>query len=120
MPRIAPHVDYYTTPVRAASPQSIGIARALARSFTAGALRGTGAIRYGYPQIGSRNKFQGYANTPQLFTGYSPTKVAGGAFRGARPAIPSTSAPITMLNTPTMRAMATVTNATQLNGASYG
>lgn len=117
--RITPQVDHYQTPVRAAAPQAIGIARALARAFTAPALLGAGSIRYGYPQIGSRNKYQGYANTPQLFLGYSPRKVAAGAFRGAPAAIPSTSAPISTLNTPTMRAMATVTNQ-QITGAYYG
>lgn len=115
MTTIAPEVDYYTTPVRAAAPQAVAIARALARAFTRPSIRGSGAVRIGEPAIGTSHKFAGYANPPQLFLGYDPHKVAGGTFRGAHPALPSTSTPITALNTPTMRAMATVTNA-QLNG----
>jgi hypothetical protein len=111
MTTITPQVDYYQTPVRAAAPQAIAIARALARAFTRPAIRGAGATRLGEPAIGTRRKFQGYANTPQLFIGYNPRRVAAGAFRGPHPAIPSTSAPISTLNTPTMRAMATVTTA---------
>lgn len=111
MTTITPQVDHYETPVRAAAPQAIAIARALARAFTRTSIRGAGVTRLGEPAMGTRRKFQGYANTPQLFIGYDPRKVAGGTFRGQRPAIPSTAAPITTLNTPTMRAMATVTNA---------
>jgi hypothetical protein len=106
--RIVPRVDYYTTPVHAAAPQAIGLAGSLARLFTSVALRGAGAVRYGQPAIGTRGKFAGYVNPPQLFTGYSPGKVAGGTFRGAPGSLPSTNSPTTVLNSPLQRALSTV------------
>jgi hypothetical protein len=110
-----PRVDTYTVPVRAAAPQAIGIARALAFLFGGDVNGRSGTVRFGYPQIGNREKYQGYANTPQLFTGYDPRKVAAGTFRGAPGALPSTTAPASLLNAPLQRAMATVT-AAQLAG----
>jgi len=112
-----PQVDVYRTPVRAAAPQAIGIARALGAMLGRGINGHTGTIRYGYPALGDRNKFAGYANTPQLFMGYDPMKVARGAFRGAPGALPSTSNPTTLLNSPLQASMATVT-AGQLAGQS--
>ncbi len=109
MRRIVPRVDHYQVPVRAAAPQAIGLARGLAAWMTRRDIRGAGAVRYGYPQIGTRMKYAGYANPPQLFTGYDPRKVARGAFRGAPGALPSTSAPTNVLNSPLQRAMSTVT-----------
>lgn len=116
---IRPRVDHYQTPVRAAAPQAIALAVALARRITSPATRGAGTIKYGYPAIGTREKYAGYADTPQLFIGYSPSKVAAGAFRGAPGALPSTSTPTTLLNSPLQRAMATVTDQ-QLGGGQNG
>jgi hypothetical protein len=92
MRRIIPGVDVYRTPVRARHPL-----------FTAPALRGAGTVRYGQPSIGTRGKYLGYANPPQLFTGYDPRKVAAGTFRGAPGALPSTTSPVTALNNPLQR-----------------
>ncbi len=104
--RIIPRVDVYRTPVRASAPQAIGMAASLARLFTAPSLRGAGTVRYGQPALGTRGKFLGYAQPPQLFTGYDPRKVAGGTFRGAPGALPSTTGPVTALNSPLQRAVA--------------
>lgn len=113
-----PEVLEYRTPARAAAPQAIGIARALGALFGRGINGRTGTVRYGDGgQLGSREKFTGYGNTPQLFIGWDPKKVAGGMFRGRPGALPSTSAPTTVLNSPLQRAMATVT-AHQLAGQS--
>lgn len=115
MRTIRPRVDHYSTPVRAAAPQAIAMAVALGRRLTAPSLQGTGSIIYGYPDIGTRTKYAGYADSPQLFLGYSPSKVAAGAFRGSPGALPSTSAPATLLNSPLQRSMAAVTDM-QLGG----
>lgn len=108
--RQTPQVQVYRTPVRAAAPQAVGLALAAARRILGPAMRGTGAVRYGYPQIGTRAKYAGYANTPQLFLGYSPRKVAAGTFRGSPGSLPSTNSPTTLLNSPLQRSMATVTD----------
>jgi hypothetical protein len=115
MRRTIPAVDTYTVRVRAAAPQAISLARGLGELFGRGINGHTGTIKYGYPAIGSREKFQGYVLAPQAFTGYDPMKVARGAFRGAPGSLPSTSAPTTLLNSPLQRSMAAVT-ANQLGG----
>lgn len=115
MRRITPVVEHYQTPVRAAAPQAITLAMRLARLLGADINGSRGTIRYGYPAIAGRGKYQGYADTPQLFTGYSPQKVAAGAFRGAPGSLPSTSPPTSLLGNPLQAAMATVT-AQQLAG----
>lgn len=104
-----PQVQTYTTRVRAAAPQAIAIAQGLGRLFIRGVDGQTGTVRYGYPAIGTRAKYQGYAFPPQLFRGYDPRKVARGAFRGTPGALPSTSSPTTLMNNPLQNAMATVT-----------
>lgn len=106
-----PEVQEYRTPVRAAAPQAIAIARGLGRLYGR-AINGqtNGAVRYGYPAIGTRAKFTGYGFPPQLFRGYDPRKVAAGAFRGAPGALPSTSSPTTLANNPLQASMALVTS----------
>jgi hypothetical protein len=110
MRRIVPRVDVYAVPVRSAAPQAISIARGLAQAFTRTSLRGAGKVRYGAPALGDRAKFSGYAVPPQLFIGYNPRKVAAGAFRGNPGALPSTSSPLTTLNSPLQRATAMMTD----------
>jgi hypothetical protein len=105
-----PQVDIYRTPVRAAAPQAIGLARALARLFGGEDLRGAGTVRYGQAQIGTREKYAGYANPPQLFIGYDPRKVASGAVRNQPGALPSTNSPTTLLNSPLQASLTTITN----------
>lgn len=114
--RIVPRVDHYSVPVRAVSPQAAGLARRLAALLTAPAVIGAGTVRYGYPAPGTRAKYAGYADTPQLFVGYSPRRVAGGTFRGAPGGLPATSGPVNWGNAPLMRSMATLSSM-QLGGS---
>lgn len=108
--RIVPGVLTYATKVRLPAPQAIALARGIGALYGRGINGETGSVRFGYPAIGTRTKFAGYANTPQLFMGYSPRKVAAGSFRGMPGALPATSNPGTFpLNSPLQNAMATVT-----------
>lgn len=107
--RIVPGVLTYATRVRLPDPRAIGLARGIGQLYGRGINGQAGTVRFGYPAIGTRTKFQGYANTPQLFRGYSPRKVAAGSFRGVPGSLPSTSNPSTLLNSPLQNAMATVT-----------
>jgi hypothetical protein len=111
MTTIKPQVDVYTVPVRAAAPQAFGIARMLGALFGRGINGNVGTIRYGSMDIGTRSNFTGYADPPQLFTGYDPRKVAAGTFRGQPQGLPNTAAPPSPMNDALMRSMATVTNA---------
>ena len=114
-----PRVLRYTVRVRAAAPQAVAIATGLAwlhGKAINGSPGGNGAIRYGYPAIGTREKFQGYASPPQIFSGYTAKRVAGGAIRLTPAGLPSTSAPVSVLSSPLVRAMATVGSA-QMSGA---
>lgn len=104
-----PQVTTYSTPVRSAAPQATAIARGLGWLYGK-AIRGdAGAIRFGYPQIGMRNKYQGYVFPPQIFTGYDPAKVARGAVRVATPALSTNTLPQTETFSPLTQAMANVT-----------
>lgn len=112
---IQPHVTTYRVPVHSAPPQSIAIARALGRLFGRGIRGEVGTVRYGAPAIGTRTKFSGYASPPQLFLGYNPRKVAGGAVRVGPAKLPSASSPVSSMSNPLLRSMAQVTNV-QLGG----
>lgn len=103
-----PQVTTYSTPVRSAAPQAVAIAKGLGWLFGK-AIRGdNGAVRYGYPQIGTRAKYQGYVFPPQIFTGYDPGKVARGAVRVATPALSTNTVPQTENYSPLQQAMANV------------
>lgn len=119
MNRTVPTVLHYSVPVRAADPRAISLARRIAAAFTSTALRGAGTVRYGYPAIGDRAKYAGYVDPPQLFIGYSPARVAAGAFRGAPGSLPATSTVINPGNSPLMRSMATVSTV-QMGGSKSG
>lgn len=97
------------------APQTVALNLGLGRLYGHGINRRTGTIRYGQPAIGTRNNFTGYAFPPQLFTGYSAKRVATGAIRATPPALPSTTTPDTLLQSPLTRAMATV-GARQMTG----
>jgi hypothetical protein len=94
--------------LRGIAPQTVALNLGLGRLYGRGINSHNGAIRYGEPQIGSRNNFTGYAAPPQLFTGYSAKRVATGAIKPTQPALPSTTSPDTLLQSPLSRAMATV------------
>lgn len=105
-----PEVVNYRVPVRSAAPQAIGLARALGWLFGKSIKGDNGAIRYGYPTLGTRAKFTGYAYPPQLFVGYDPAKVAAGLIRADPASMPGESVtPYPANNSPMMRAMSAVT-----------
>ena len=87
--------DQATTRVRHANAYSVWMAGALGALHGRGIDGQTGTVRYGYPQIGMRNKYQGYANPPQLFIGWNPQRVAGGAVRPHLAGLPGGQAPYT-------------------------
>lgn len=114
-----PQVIEYRVPVHAAAPQAVALAVGLGwlhGKAINGSQDGNGFIRYGEPALGMRRKFTGYAFPPQIFTGYSARRVAGGAVRNQPASLPSTSTPDSLLRSPLQRAMATV-GAAQLGGA---
>jgi hypothetical protein len=88
-----PQVLQYRTPVWAAHPVSQWMASAIGRIWGKGISGGRGTIIYGYPQIGMRAKFQGYAYPQQMFTGWNPSTVAGGRIIPSPGGLPGTQAP---------------------------
>ena len=111
-----PQSTTFRTKVRWAAPQAIAQARGLGWLFGK-AIRGdNGAVIYGYPALGTRQKFTGYAYPGQLFIGYSARRVAGGAIRVTPSGLPSTSSTVTQLSSPLVQAMRTVTVG-QMTGA---
>lgn len=110
-----PQILDYRTRVWGSAPQAVQIARGLGWLFGKAIKGDNGAIRIGYPAIASRQKFAGYAQPPQIFTGYTAAKVAGGTVRVAPAAMPSVQAPIGMGANPLVSAMATV-SAGQMGG----
>jgi hypothetical protein len=105
---IKPKVLHYNTPVHAAHPISVGMASALGTLYGRGINGQTGTIRYGYPAPGTRRKYGGYVNPPQMFTGWSPASVAGGSVRRSPGGLPGTQAPPGYLS-PLLKAAMTVT-----------
>jgi hypothetical protein len=111
-----PRTTTYRTPVRWAAPQAIAQATGLGWLFGK-AIRGdNGFVRYGYPALGTRAKFTGYAFPGQLFIGYTARRVAGGAIRVTPSGLPSTSSADSQLASPLVQAMRTVTVG-QMTGA---
>jgi hypothetical protein len=111
-----PRTTNYRTPVRWAAPQSI--AQAVGLGWLYGkAIRGdNGHVIIGYPALGTRQKFTGYAFPGQLFIGYSARRVAGGSIRVTPSGLPSTSSSAGQLASPLVQAMRTVTVG-QMTGA---
>lgn len=115
---IKPQVLHYSTPVREAHPLSQRIAGALGglygRAINGGGLAG-GAVRFGYPQIGMREKFQGYVFPPQMFIGWNPHAVAGGTIRPTLGQLPGSQAPYGNTG-PLLAAMAAASGPTYTGG----
>ncbi len=115
-----PRVVTYHTPVRASAPQAVAIALGLGWLYGKAIRPGqNGTTRYGYPGIGQRNKYAGYVTPPQIFTGYSAARVAGGAIRATPAAYPSTTTPAAAAASPLTRALATV-GSSQMNARGHG
>jgi len=104
-----PKVTTYAVPVHEAAPQAIAIARGLGWLHGKAIKGDNGAVRYGWPAIGTRNNFTGYAFPPQIFTGYDPRRVAGGAVRVSTPALSTSTTPVSENYSPLQQAMANVT-----------
>lgn len=105
----------FRTTVRQAAPQAIGYASALGWLHGKAIKGDNGHTLYGYPAIGMRAKYQGYAFPGQLFVGYSARRVATGAIRVNTGGLPSTASTASTLASPLVMAMRTVT-AGQLQG----
>jgi hypothetical protein len=90
---IRPKVVHYAVPVHAAHPVSVGMISRLSALYARGINGNTGTIRYGYPQIGSREKFAGYAFPPQMFTGWNPRLAGAGTVRPTPGQLPGSQAP---------------------------
>lgn len=93
MRTVKPEVVHYSVPVREAHPFSQAIASALGRLYGRGINGHAGAVRYGYPAIGTRDRFGGYVFPPQLFIGWNPNRVASGTIRPTPGGLPGTQAP---------------------------
>jgi hypothetical protein len=111
-----PQVTRFKVPVRWAAPQAIAVASGLGWLHGKAIAGDNGRILYGYPQIGMREKYQGYAFPAQLFTGYTARRVATGAIRVHTGGLPSTASPASTLASPLVMAMRTVTVG-QMQGA---
>ncbi len=116
-----PQVLTYRVRVRAAAPQAVAVASGLGWLYgkaVNGSAGGNGAIRYGAGPgdiQAQRTGFTGYVFPPQIFTGHTARRVAGGAIRATPAGLPSTSGTDTLLGSPLARAMATV-GARQMSG----
>jgi hypothetical protein len=106
---VIPRSTTYRTRVRWAAPQAIAIARGLGWLHGKAIAGDNGQVIIGYPAIGTRQKFAGYAFPGQLFIGYSARRVAGGAIRVTPSGLPSTSSTASQLASPLVQAMRTVT-----------
>lgn len=116
---IQPRSLHYSTPVREAHPLAQRIASSLGALYGRGIDGRTGTIRFGYPQIGMREKFQGYVFPPQMFIGWSPNRVAGGTIRPTLGQLPGSQAPYANTS-PLLAAMLTATGPAAYGGVTRG
>ncbi len=116
---IRPQVLHYSTPVRAAHPLAQRIASALGSLYGRGINGNTGTIRYGYPQIGMREKYAGYVFPPQMFIGWNPANVAAGTIRPTLGQLPGTQAPYANTS-PLLGAMLAATGPAKILGVTRG
>jgi hypothetical protein len=107
---IRPKVEKATTTVR--YPHPIGVATVSSLNGQAGeGIKGhRGTIRYGWPAPGTRAKYGGYVNPPNLFIGWNPRRVAAGTVQAQPGRLPASAAPSGTYS-PLVAAMANVTAA---------
>jgi hypothetical protein len=97
-----------TVTVRQPHPVSQYMASALGSIYGRGINGHTGAFRYGAAGIATnRTKYGGYVYPPQMFIGWNPKRVAGGAIRYKPSALPAT-APNNPTDNPLQTAVATI------------
>lgn len=116
--RIVPRTERVTITVREAHPIASYMASALG-ALTGRDINGhTGTVRIGYPGAdANRSNFKGYASPQQMFLGWNPRRVAGGAIRPTRGSLPSTQAPPPDDNSALLSAVTTIGIG---QGQSYG
>lgn len=97
-----------TVTVRAPHPVSLYMAASLGRIYGRAIAGHNGAFRYGAPGVATnRTKYGGYVYPPQMFMGWNPRRVAGGAIRYKPGSLPAT-APNDPADNPLRNAVATV------------
>jgi hypothetical protein len=106
---IRPRVDKVTSTVRAPHPIGVGTASSLNAQAAEGINGHRGTIRYGWPAPGTRGKYGGYVNPPDIFIGWSPRNVAAGTVKSQPGRLPASSAPSGTFS-PLVAAMVNVTN----------
>jgi hypothetical protein len=107
---IRPRVEKQTTTVRAPHPIGVGTVSSLNAQAGEGINGNRGTIRYGWPAPGTRAKYGGYVNPPDIFVGWSPRHVAAGTVKSQPGRLPASAAPSGTYS-PLAAAMANVTAA---------
>lgn len=110
MPRlIKPKAERRVSIVPAIHPIAAAMMGALdARLAVEDLAGGSGTVRYGYPDIGTRDKYAGYVYPQQMFLGWNPAKVAAGNVVPTIGGLPGTQAPPGPIS-PMLQAAMTVT-----------
>jgi len=104
---IKPRVQTYAVPFHSRDPIGIATVTALQNLYQRGMSGQAGAVRIGWPALGLRNNFTGYAAPAQLFTGWNPAKVAAGSIVPTPGGLPGSQAPAGYLS-PLLRQAAAI------------
>lgn len=103
-----PRTARVTVTVREPHPVSQYMAASLGRIYGRAIAGHNGAFRYGAPGVATnRTKYGGYVYPPQMFMGWNPRRVAGGAIRYKPSSLPAT-APSDPTDNPLQNAVATI------------
>lgn len=93
---------------RSPHPVSVFMASSLGSLYGRGINGRAGTVLYGYPGDDTNQaSYQGYVSPPQMFVGWNPKRVAGGAVRAAGGQLPATS-PGNPADNPLGNAVATI------------
>lgn len=109
MPNVfTPRKTKVTVTRRDPHPVSQYMASALGALYIRGINGNTGAFRYGTPSLSTQmTNFKGYTNPPQMFLGWNPKRVAGGAVRYTPQRLPA-GAPSDPGDNPLQNAITTI------------
>lgn len=88
-----PRTHRVTVEVHEPHPISVAMASVLGTLHGRGIKGDTGTVLIGMVTPSGPGKYSGYVNPQQLFTGWNPRKVAGGAIRSNAQGLPGTQAP---------------------------